>query len=1119
MSLGYALAYDPSKLVSANITFDMFYPSIALEHTSLVNQISCSDYYLTLAAKSQAAFDIIDSWTTTSSIAIITFNTGCNPSTERGVYLATTRTSNPDDLTFSFRARNSTWTDVAETMQITYGTRSNSACTTGNPSITSSIPKYTDRPNYDDLSAPAKALVDFWKDKLTYDSDGNILMSIAPKLDVALPEPDYQPNNATEQAALAAALDAAGLDDPASLIGAAKNSLAGNCHSKGNSNSSSQLVTPSKRLRKRISWDDVWDVGCNDFTEALLDDTTAGDVVGLACAGKDIYDNKDAIACMFTGCWNSKPADPTYKYNFDYSWLASFYFPANGKVVSWTDGSALTCVDCSYTISELAITGEITAVLATGEIKGASITVKESSKANMYFDLLANHPLSTNWSSSMSTQTLDSISVSGVFHIDPTIIFSMGADVATDQPVHITAGSGLSLDHATADIDLGTAAVSNVNGWTPSTDINNPAFVKPATVELYPYMRRLVQIAFSVMGNKISNTATLTSQTAVGFKGSLDTDASHCPENQMLLQTYLNTQQNLVFDSGFTKPLFKNTEVKPKQCFYVPNDIPTRSEVSALAAVGSEFCTSYIGYYPPISGLYTATTTTVPSTTTSTSTSTINSTPTITVTTDSTFVKTRTVLTAAYSTEAAVGTQVLASQYLKRDLVFDSMTARPADIEKRALATPSVASDWDASKLSYACSQIATGTSTVTVYTGLSTSTSGVVTETATAYTLVGASPVTSSSTNSHYTFQTTTSVTNYIPQSTSCPLQDQVSCFTLTGHGSPFIEGKQLNVRQGLANPVFDDNVGSAFYLTCDGVLVSLPDETILATTKDSANTQLAFLNDWAVVNSSSVATCQQDSSSNQLSCTLNGNNLMYAWVPNTQYWLQSWFNVAPFQDIRVSMPLWSQPAGDSDPYATIFMTYSEVTCPCADARTDQFDVIDTSNPSCPEADGTLYKAPDGSEFQIQCNTNYYGNEDSSTQSSTLESCVDACDQDIYCVGVAWTASSGLCSLKTSAASGYSSGDVHAAVRLGQKPPPRCPAGYTNGGSSGAYTIHCESGINGSFLASASEPTLGACLDWCDSWGTANCGAVTWANGYCTLYRTGTFYTVINSGFVAATR
>lgn len=108
-------------------------------------------------------------------------------------------------------------------------------------------------------------------------------------------------------------------------------------------------------------------------------------------------------------------------------------------------------------------------------------------------------------------------------------------------------------------------------------------------------------------------------------------------------------------------------------------DVRCPSDVAYLSATGAAFCSAYLAYAPPVSTVVTVTT---PATSVVTS-----------VETDYT---TETYYTTSYSTDVSVLTT--------------TMTA----MQKRALQTPASASTWSPSRLSKACSAVATGSTTTT---------------------------------------------------------------------------------------------------------------------------------------------------------------------------------------------------------------------------------------------------------------------------------------------------------------------------------------------------------------------------------------------------------------------
>jgi hypothetical protein len=112
------------------------------------------------------------------------------------------------------------------------------------------------------------------------------------------------------------------------------------------------------------------------------------------------------------------------------------------------------------------------------------------------------------------------------------------------------------------------------------------------------------------------------------------------------------------------------------------------------------------------------------------------------------------------------------------------------------VSTPSIVADWPATKISYACKQVATGTVTTT-YTATSTVTSGFATLTVTVTANINdpLSTNTVVSTSTAYMGYVATTVPSVatVTRGASCPLQTQATCFEVTAYGRPHIEGNKL--------------------------------------------------------------------------------------------------------------------------------------------------------------------------------------------------------------------------------------------------------------------------------------------------------------------------------------
>jgi len=146
---------------------------------------------------------------------------------------------------------------------------------------------------------------------MKYADDGEIILDNTKTTPVTVPMPDFD-SNSTLTPAVETALQAAGLDDPSTITQDAESAIAGVCGGNGKGNVESTF--PKRSLVRR--WDpfDDSDLLCGlvgAFSEG------AGDVCEGAAAAKDIYDNRQAIGCMFTGCYSSTPAPPTYRESGD----------------------------------------------------------------------------------------------------------------------------------------------------------------------------------------------------------------------------------------------------------------------------------------------------------------------------------------------------------------------------------------------------------------------------------------------------------------------------------------------------------------------------------------------------------------------------------------------------------------------------------------------------------------------------------------------------------------------------------------------------------------------------------------------------------------------------------
>ncbi|PCG98545.1 Hypothetical protein PENO1_057580 [Penicillium occitanis (nom. inval.)] len=979
----YATLYyaQPSGSIIVQVVYTMLYPQVTLENSQHIDTVTCSSGdTMTIVLSTKVAYSIVSQWPQ-SDLILITNTASCNSASQRGVYMVSSYTADESSLTVTLQIAATTWADVSETMQISYGTGSTNSggsvsytpsCSAPIATSTSPTSATSTDVSYVDLTPEEKEIVAYLTANNTYDANGNIAV-IMPASTTGVTAPSYDPraaSNSTEQAALEDALQAAGLPSPSDLWGQTANNLAGYC-------SNGVYVPPttvySKRhlpftqvgpvrrkdprhvLAKRSGdindeswWKDLWEVGCNDLLDQLIEaiDEEVGEIIELICDMKELYDdvseayaNRDAIKCVFTGCYLEETI-ATY-WNYTYVWDTGFSIPAQNIITSSV--GTVSCVDCALTISEVQFVGSVMIATSTGAIESAYMSPTLSWKADIVMGLDTTDAWSGEWDYAFPTLNFDDpITVPGEFTITPAITYSLGVKWSTSAAVNFTGGASISVTGGTMYLDFTQSAASQISNWSPSVQYTYPVFTQAATVSFIPIMRYSLSIGVDIENKPYkAQPIYINSAEVVGFNAALiETDGGACSAGQLEMTSYSNVTNNLVFTGGSSKVLSSSGDVAGlTKCFTVPNDVPTADEVSSMRSQGAAFCTAYLDYSPPTRVAYAVTTTTTPSTThitlptTISTASTIYQYPTLT----SVFVQTTTVNPTSYVT--ASGSQSLGDSYMRKRALETAAPTNPFSVRgtapkptqtaaahkllARTISEPAFASTWDASKLSLACSQVATGTVTTTFYSSTATDYSGVVTSTA--YSTVDVLGHLYTETFSRavvsYTATTVTaSATSTATATTasSCPLQSQVSCCTITAAGADHINGKQLYMADGHASAVWGGwGAGyelATFYMTCSGELVALPSMQVLTTAKD----MWVEFSDFTSSSSSTNQKCTQDSAAGTLSCGAG----WYAMTPVAR----------DINDFRAFsgywQPIWSD-GSNTDTLTPVTLMYETVTCP----------------------------------------------------------------------------------------------------------------------------------------------------------------------------------------------
>ena len=366
-------------------------------------------------------------------------------------------------------------------------------------------------------------------------------------------------------------------------------------------------------------------------------------------------------------------------------------------------------------------------------------------------------------------------------------------------------------------------SLGNQVNWQPQVALTMPSFKTGASVSIKLYIRWLVQLNVNIY-DMVKISPSVTSRTVVGIDSSFSfTAANCCPPNTLRVNTFLSTSNSVAFGDGTGRTLYSGQAGNANQCFAVPALVPSPDEIESLKAVGAAYCTSHIKYVPPATVSSSTVTTTVPGTTTSLVTSTVTNTVTInTISTWSFDSYSVTTLSATTATVTATNKTPNFS-YLNwmRDIAGPTPAAAPG-LDKRQAAQPAMLAGWDATKISYACKQVATGTTTISVTT-TATATSGVVTATSTVTVNKNGPLVTSTMTISYTRFlgQKTATAAGTSTK-TVRPTPQATTCFKLKIHGPWWVEGAHMRYTDyGGFQPDVTTWPYDTFYLSSKGHLM----------------------------------------------------------------------------------------------------------------------------------------------------------------------------------------------------------------------------------------------------------------------------------------------------------
>ena len=453
-TLNYAEKQPGTK--AASLILSMLYPQITLENSALVS-VTCGEDTVDVEASSLEVQQYIMSNWPSSGLVLFTNSPGCNNATSRGIYRTTAAYATMGSKVISFSVTVENFATVAGEVAIKYGTikapspeaaptttqyystcSETGAASTVPPTGTATT---TGGASETSLSPGALNLYNALKAAAQYDEDGNLIMHPKNLQNVELVPNPYDPDNTADQAALEDKFREWGMEDPAALGAQGSSGSKGVCTAptkttntvarrsspkvrRSGSFFGNAIGSVSPKLAKRFGLNDIKEIGCSDvvgdIAGAINEGVGAG--LGLACAANDLYENRDALKCFFTGCYTTKTVityytpPPATKYNFDYSWRVTY--PALQRTVrSYGPGKTLSCDNCGFSISNIQFSGQIIINMTAGIIKEATITAGISGDASMVAGLKSDGPWNGMWNYTYSNSELGAITLDNAFNI------------------------------------------------------------------------------------------------------------------------------------------------------------------------------------------------------------------------------------------------------------------------------------------------------------------------------------------------------------------------------------------------------------------------------------------------------------------------------------------------------------------------------------------------------------------------------------------------------------------------------------------------------------------------------------------------------------------------------
>jgi hypothetical protein len=167
--------------------------------------------------------------------------------------------------------------------------------------------------------------------------------------------------------------------------------------------------------------------------------------------------------------------------------------------------------DSADITASIALSGRVRYSIIDAQLYELSFDINASTSADLALTVDVKAPYNTTFAYKPSPLTYDIVNVPGIISLGPALGFAIGADLAVDAAVTVTADLGVRITAGNAHLDFLNSSLSSATGWKPTfTAAANIS--EKATASIDPYAEVTVELEFLLLGGVLDLSGGVTAQ-------------------------------------------------------------------------------------------------------------------------------------------------------------------------------------------------------------------------------------------------------------------------------------------------------------------------------------------------------------------------------------------------------------------------------------------------------------------------------------------------------------------------------------------------------------------------------------------------------------------------------